>query len=212
MARPFALLTAFVTGVVVYILIVVLNQPEIVTLEDQGPSLITRLFWSLAAAGGAYFLAWLLTRTSKNFRSRRSDRLQLLMAADGLTRLRRGEIDEAERALRECVARDPENVPALQGLAEIAVRRGDAEPYIQLANRLLALPADTLLPAERVALCHRQADLCLSRLNNPVRAAEALARVELDYPNTSDALRARQRIESILNAPSPGPREAGPTH
>jgi uncharacterized protein (DUF1778 family) len=135
------------------------------------------------------------------------------MAADGLAHLRRGDLDKAERHLRACVARESENLPALQGLAEIALRRGDVEKYLLATNRLLALAEDVLLPSERVALYHRQADLILARLHNPVRAAEALARIELDYPNSADALRARRRIESILTGPGPKghDRSSGPS-
>jgi len=119
-------------------------------------------------------------------------------AADGLAHLRQGDLDAAEFALRRCLERNPADVEALQGLAEVASRRGDFEQYIQLTSKALGKP-DALRRNERVALCHRQADVCLGRLNDRKRAVEALARIELDYPGTTDAWRAKQRIERILS-------------
>jgi len=122
-------------------------------------------------------------------------------AAEGLALLRRGDLRAAEFAFRRCLERHPGEVEALRGLAEIVVRRGDVEQYLQLTSQALSKP-DALMPGDRVALCHRQADVCLERLNDPRRAVEALARIELDYPGTTDALRARQRIERMLKSDS----------
>jgi hypothetical protein len=118
--------------------------------------------------------------------------------ATGLACLRRGELDEAKRILSECVTGDASNTAALEGLAEIALQRNEGERYLQLTTRLLAQRGG-LPPARRVTLCHRQADLCLAQLGDPQRAIESLARIELDYPGSADATRARRRIEQILS-------------
>ena len=119
-------------------------------------------------------------------------------AAEALDRLRKGEVGTAEILLRRCVERDPSDLEAVRGLAEIALRRGDGDQYLRVTSELLARP-DALRPTERVMLCHRQADVCLEQLGDPARAVEALARVELDYPGTAEAVLARQRIERILS-------------
>jgi hypothetical protein len=115
----------------------------------------------------------------------------------GLAQLRKGELDEAERLLRESWEKEPSDLEAAQGLAEIARRRDDGERYLEIASKILA-DRDALAPDERVSLCHRQADVCLDCLGDPRRAAETLARVELERPGTADAVRARRRIERIL--------------
>lgn len=120
-------------------------------------------------------------------------------AADGLSRLRKGDLHGAEILLRHCLKKSPADTEALRGLADVALQRGDVEQYLLLTSQALSKP-DALRRSDRVALCHRQADVCLEPLNDPRRAVEALARIELDYPGTTDALRARQRIERILSA------------
>jgi len=119
-------------------------------------------------------------------------------AAEGLDRLRKGDLRGGELLLRRCLERHPADTETLRGLAEIAFRRDDFEQYLHYTSRMLGQP-DELRRSDRVALCHRQADVCLERLNDPQRAVEALARLEVDYPGTTDALRARQRIERILS-------------
>lgn len=118
-------------------------------------------------------------------------------AAEGLALFRKGDLDGAEAALRGCLQKHPANADAARGLAEIVLRRGDAQQYAQIVTQLLTRP-DALERSERVVLCHRLADVCIEKLGDPERAAEALARIELDYPDTTDAQRARQRIERIV--------------
>jgi thioredoxin-like negative regulator of GroEL len=117
--------------------------------------------------------------------------------AEALSRLKRGDVAGAEGLLRRSLEANPADADAARALAEVALRRGDHERYLQLTGQLLG-QADALRRGERVALCHRQADICVERLADPARAVEALARVELDYPGTADAVRARQRIDRIL--------------
>ncbi|MCX8036441.1 MAG: hypothetical protein N3D11_05165 [Candidatus Sumerlaeia bacterium] len=69
---------------------------------------------------------------------------------------------------------------------------------MNLAARILSRP-EALRRSERVTLCHRAADVCLTALNDRRCAVEFLARIELDSPGTTDAIRTRQRIEGILN-------------
>lgn len=116
----------------------------------------------------------------------------------GIAHLRRGELEEAERILSECLEEDPSSIKALEGIAEVALRRGEGERYLRLSNQILTQP-EALSSACRVTLCHRQADVCLERLDAPQRAIEALARIELDYPGSADAVRARRRIEQIVS-------------
>jgi len=120
------------------------------------------------------------------------------LTAAGLVHLRRGEMEDAERLLRQSLEKNPSEVEAARGLADIALRRSDGRQYVQITSQLLGRPG-LLRRSERVTLCHRQADVCLQQLNDPAQAVEALARIELDYPGTTDAVRARQRIERILS-------------
>jgi len=121
-------------------------------------------------------------------------------AAEGLAQLRRGRLDEAEQLLRQCLQDDPSVLEAARGLAEIAFRREQWEHYVTQVSQLLAR-SEALSRSDRVALCHRQADVCVDQLKDSMRAIEALARIELDYPGTADAARARQRVERILSKP-----------
>jgi len=118
--------------------------------------------------------------------------------AEALARLRHGELQQAENLLRGWLEHHPRDLAALRGLAEVAFCRGDFEQYLEVTVRILGL-RDGLSPSDRIALCHRQADVCLEHLNDPKRAVEALARIEVDYPRTTDAFRARKRIERILS-------------
>jgi len=123
--------------------------------------------------------------------------------SEGLAALRGGDLDAAERLLRSSVERDRADAKAALGLARIAFRRGEWERYLEITSALLDR-SDFLRAGERVALCHRQADVALERLGDKRRAVEALARIETDYPRTADALRARSRIERILAGSAQG--------
>jgi len=186
-AIPCAILIAFIAGAATY-----------ATLWAFGEtSALVRIFWALLAAGAVEIPAYSLWSRFQREGESRPERQQRIAAAEGLAHLRRGESEAAQRLLEACLAGDPMNAPAWRALAEIAFRRGDGEEYLRASGRLLAL-AGALSSGERVALCHRQADVCLARLADPARAVEALVRIELDYPGSADALRARQRIEAIL--------------
>jgi len=120
------------------------------------------------------------------------------LTAAGLAHLRRGELEDAERLLRQSLERNPSEVEAARGLADVALRRNDGRQYLHVTSQMLAQPG-LLRRSERVTLCHRQADVCLRQFQDSPQAVEALARIELDYPGTTDAVRARQRIERILS-------------
>ena len=129
----------------------------------------------------------------RRWRRRRAARL----AAEGRLLLKRGEPDEAQRRFRSALSLDGESAAALLGCAEIALDREDVGSYLDLTNRLVRLRR-AMRPPERIAVCHRLADVLLRHCSDAAAAVEALTRIELDYPGSADAARAKRRIERIL--------------
>jgi len=184
---------------ILLVLVFVLALHVLASGFELSISLLEIIVW---AVGGSLLVIfgsrWLVNKMSEGVLDGWTRRKQT-PAEEGLALLRKGDLDGAELVLARCLKRKPSDAEALRGLAEIAFRRGNFEQFLLLISQLLNQP-DALRPSERVTLAHRQADVCLEELKDPQRAVEALARIEVDHPGTTDALRARQRIERILAA------------
>ena len=168
------------------------------TYFQQSFSLVDVVAW-LAAAAAMGVAAWHLWKFWEGGAGGGPARPGARDAvAEGVARLRRGDVEAAERLLLRGLQQRPYDARAARGLAEIAWRRGDHEAFVQWASQALA-QRSALKDSERVTLCHRQADACLQRLEDPQRAVEFLVRIEVDYPGSTEAIRARQRIERILS-------------
>jgi tetratricopeptide (TPR) repeat protein len=107
-----------------------------------------------------------------------------------------GELDEAERELKEVLRVAPENLAALRGLAETMLRRGDRISALAHYQAALALAPRDIDLQNRVASLGEELRRAASSPGRPASASEPPAAPDRPVTPASVADRARARPEA----------------
>lgn len=104
-------------------------------------------------------------------------------------------LDKSTRALREVLARVPDDMEALTGLQKLYRRRGEWTELQSVLDNLLHTPDPPLPPRERLTIALELSEVYSEKLGDPKKAAALIEQIQAESPVVD--MRVHRRLRSL---------------